>query len=137
MFRKTAASILCGLVAIAAGCRMCASTHDSCGPMCKGECGGHGDAIARAGSILSGKVTPPESGQLMDEQIPYDEEIASGVILSVTDTKLEQPKVEETDFEQPVDVSETPHQEAELASQGRSVEWQGWTTAKRAETRVQ
>jgi hypothetical protein len=71
------------------------------------------------------------SGMLLN-----DEEMASGIILSVTDTKLEQPKVEETDFEQPVDVSETSHQGPKLASEGRSVEWQGWTAAKPSETRL-
>ncbi len=65
-----------------------------------------------------------------------DEEMASGIILSVTDTKLQQPKVEETDFEQSADIRETPLKEPKLAKQGRSVEWQGWTAAKPSGTRL-
>lgn len=98
MIRTYVAWILVALIVPAFGCRMCASTWDDCGPVVDGSCGPECNSDARVGSILSGTVQPaayPEdyeqypSQEFQSGEIPYDEEISSGVILSVTDRKVE------------------------------------------------
>ncbi len=101
MSRTTVAWIALGLVALAAGCRMCASPYDYCSPTFTGACGEDCAPFARAGSILSGPVhgppLPPEGyvGQQVPEQqeiarLEVDEETASPIIASVPEKKVEE-----------------------------------------------
>jgi len=53
MARITLAWSVVALVALTAGCTMCASPHDDCGPTYTGECGAQCAPNARGGSILS------------------------------------------------------------------------------------
>ncbi|MEE8452250.1 MAG: hypothetical protein V3R99_10060 [Thermoguttaceae bacterium] len=53
MARITFAWSVVALVALTAGCTMCAHPHDYCGPTYTGECGTQCAPNARAGSILS------------------------------------------------------------------------------------
>lgn len=63
--RTTIAWITLSLAAIAAGCRMCASPFDYCGPTFTGQCCEECLSTARAGSILSGHMPPvPDDGYL-------------------------------------------------------------------------
>ena len=60
MVRTVFACSLLVLVAATAGCRMCASPYDYCGPTSTGECGQGCCPNARQGSILSPGVQPME-----------------------------------------------------------------------------
>ena len=53
MARTAFAWSVVALVAVTAGCTMCAHPHDYCGPTFTGECGTHCAPNARAGSVLS------------------------------------------------------------------------------------
>ena len=53
MARTAFAWSVVALVAVTAGCRMCAHPHDYCGPTYTGECGTQCAPNARAGSVLS------------------------------------------------------------------------------------
>jgi hypothetical protein len=106
MARRAIASFLIGLVAAAAGCRMCASPYDYCKPTFTGQPGEDCSPIARAGSILTGSVAPVQSAETLADQplsdeVPYDEEIASGVIISVTEGKVDEAEVEAAETGQP------------------------------------
>jgi len=102
--------ILVSLVAVTAGCAMCASPYDYCAPTFTGECGKDCRPNARVGSILTGAT----------EMGPHEmyEEMDSGVILSVTDASLDNPP----EVQQGV-----PH----LADR-QPVQSQGWTAQKPA-----
>ena len=110
MSRTWFAWILVSLVAVTAGCAMCASPYDYCGPTFTGECGEECRPNVRAGSILSGAT----------EMAPYEtyEEMDSGIILSVTDAKLDNPQ----EAQQAV-----PH-----LADGQPVQSSGWTAQKPA-----
>ena len=101
MSRTTVAWIALGLMATAAGCRMCASPYDYCSPTFTGGCGEDCAPFVRAGSILSGHVdcAPLPTEGYVDQPVPEDQEIAriqvddrsaSPIIASVTDKKIEQ-----------------------------------------------
>ena len=91
MSRASLVWIPLGLLMIAAGCTMCASPYDECGPTVGGGCPQQCWSNARAGSILSGQpaydgqpTMAAESAQLGNSgRVP-------GKVLSVTDRKAEQ-----------------------------------------------
>ena len=84
MSRTTLASITLSLVAMAAGCRMCASPYDYCGPVfTDGGCGPCG--AVRAGSILSGTMEPIAEGPIIPGA-----EILSEELISVTDRRVDE-----------------------------------------------
>jgi hypothetical protein len=58
MARSPLAWIACCSLVAAAGCTMCASTYDDCGPMANGRCADGCGSDVRAGSILSGGPVP-------------------------------------------------------------------------------
>lgn len=102
--------ILVSLVAVTAGCAMCASPYDSCAPTFTGECGEACRPNVRANSILSGAT----------EMAPYEtyDEMESGTILSVTDARLDNPQ-------------EAQQAVPQLAD-GQLVPSKGWTAQKPA-----
>ena len=81
MSRTWFAWMLLSLLAVASGCAMCAGPYDYCAPTFTGQCGEECRPHVRSGSILSGTVEP------MASEV-YDD-LGSGIILSVTDEKLE------------------------------------------------
>jgi hypothetical protein len=58
MIRTRVAWPLVALIALSAGCAMCAHPYDYCGPTFTGECGQVCDPMARAGSRLSPPLEP-------------------------------------------------------------------------------
>ncbi|OHB83386.1 MAG: hypothetical protein A2V98_12435 [Planctomycetes bacterium RBG_16_64_12] len=139
MSRTTFALIAIALVGMAAGCRMCASPYDYCGPTFTGACGEECSQTARSGSVLSGYVAPyPDDGYLQepvlpgdetalyndeaapqdDEAAPQDDEMASGIILSVTDKK----------------VDEAAEAEPQVVGEAPALPSQGWRAVRPAET---
>ena len=136
MSRVAIASLMLALVVAAAGCRMCASPYDYCSPTFGGQCGEPCSPTARSGSILSGSVAPtPTDQQLLSQAIPHDEEIASGVILSVTDRKVDQTEGEEADV-RASDLEPIPFPEEQLTNAGRPPQSSTWTATKPADTRA-
>jgi len=58
MVRTRIAWPLVALIALTAGCAMCAHPYDYCGPTFTGECGQTCDPMARAGTRLSPPLEP-------------------------------------------------------------------------------
>jgi len=81
-----------GLLVVAAGCTMCASTYDECGPTFAGGYGQQCRPYGRAGSNLSGgDQAVSEEPTVAEEPMPPDGyEPAPRKVLSVTDRKVEQ-----------------------------------------------
>jgi hypothetical protein len=143
MSRIAVALIVLTLFGIAAGCRICATPYDHCSPTFTGQPGEPYSPTARAGSILAGNVTPvpyaesvpapvPENDSVM-QQFLQDEEIASGVVLSVTDRKVE-PTAEPQPQPQ---LQPQPQSQPQMAERPRVASSQGWTAAKPKGTRTQ
>jgi hypothetical protein len=105
---------------------MCASTYDYCGPTFTGECGADCGPNVRAGSILSGAAMPVSDEVLPDSPLPYDEEIGSGVLMSVTDTAVESSPIEAASGEEGPGI------------EGRGpANQEGWTAARETGRRVE
>jgi hypothetical protein len=131
MSRITVALVALSLFGIAAGCRICATPYDDCSPTFTGQPGEPCSATGRAGSILSGSGAPVPYAESVPRPVPendavtrqllQDEEIASGVILSVTDKKVEP----------------APEQQPQVAEKPQAAPSQGWTAAKPKGTRTQ
>jgi len=126
MARAMFAWMILALVATAAGCRICASPYDYSSPTLTGACGDECSPNARSGSILSGYAAPfPDDGYLHgpmlygQQEVPHDDEMADGVILSVTDRKVDEASPDEPQL---------------VAQQTRPLPSQGWTAVKRTET---
>ena len=89
MARTMLAWSVVALLALSAGCRMCAHPYDYCGPTFTGECGQACMPNARAGSILSPGMQPapgPAIGPEIDEiemgpemLVPVPDEMAGRV----------------------------------------------------------
>lgn len=80
-----------GLLALAAGCTLCASPYDYCGPTFTGEgCGdGSCDPRLRSGSILAPADTAFASDEFAGGTV-ISEEIGPGQIISSDDQIIEQ-----------------------------------------------
>ncbi|MBN2582736.1 MAG: hypothetical protein JXL80_06675 [Planctomycetes bacterium] len=81
MFRTTLAWSVVALVAVSAGCRMCASPYDDCRPTYTGDCGHGCLPNAREGSILSHGMQPV-SGAEMVLPVPADVIYETGEVIS-------------------------------------------------------
>jgi hypothetical protein len=73
-----------------AGCRICSSPYDYCGPTFTGECGGECCPTARAGSIFSGHMAPfPDDGYLIEdgyylsEEFSFDDEVHTDIVVEI------------------------------------------------------
>ena len=123
MARTLGAWITIGLVAMAAGCRMCDNPYDYCGPTFVGGCYQQCCPTARAGSILSGTVSPGAYdglpyGDVPCDGVPYYDGVAQGepdasVILSESDEQIQEIQ-----------------QDAPEVTEDEPVQLQGWTAVK-------
>ncbi len=78
MVRTIHVVALVALIAVTAGCTMCAHPYDYCGPTFTGDCGQPCAPNARAGSILSPGL-----------EVADGTEMGQGTIISVTDARAQ------------------------------------------------
>ncbi|HUT94256.1 MAG TPA: hypothetical protein VMY37_32655 [Thermoguttaceae bacterium] len=141
MSRGTLAWISLSLVVMAAGCRMCASPYDDCGPTFTGQCAEDCAPMARAGSILSGYFPPTHADEFPPDQVPNlpdlpdDEILPPEAAASMTDTDSE--LVADAEPVTVGDLEEAPPEITLAVEEVRPSQSHGWTAAKPAETRLE
>ena len=97
MVRTRIAWPLVALIALSAGCAMCAHPYDYCGPTFTGECGQACDPMARAGSRLS----PPLEPMLHDTAVSGEAAVATEEKSPTAGAAEEQPQATKESTSEP------------------------------------